>query len=85
MEGLATHPSQDLRMTAAVYSTCKDSALVPLLGPIVTAQTEHTKGVLSICITSSPLCPCTAECFSMCSLANPCSLQQEILFRSSFL
>lgn len=49
MEGLVTVPPQDLRMTVAVHSTCKGSAVVPFLGPIVTVHTEHTKGVLSVC------------------------------------
>lgn len=55
MESLVIVPPWDLGMTVAVHSTCKDSAVVPLLGPIVTAQTEHTKDMLSICTTSSVL------------------------------
>lgn len=69
-------------MTIAVHSPCKDSAVEPLLGPIVTVQTEHTKGVLSICTTPTVL---QSISLSMCSLANSCSLQQKMLVSSNFL
>lgn len=68
MESLPIVPPWDLGMTVAVHSTRKDSAVVPLLGPIVTAQAEHTKDVLLICTTSTVLHAPVLQSISLCAI-----------------
>lgn len=68
MEGLATVPPQDLRMIVAVHSACKGSAVLPFLATIVTVQTEHIKGVLSICTTPTVLHAPVLQSVSLCAV-----------------
>lgn len=53
--------------------------------PTFTVQTQHTKDILSIFTT--PTFPVPLHCIvllSMCDVADACSLQQKMLFSSSF-